>query len=62
MKHVQRHGDNMVSTFEEFADGTCEARLFYRWDDDSWRPPLPPDVELPIGTGRAVSQHRPLEL
>lgn len=44
-------GHNVISTFEEFGDGTCEARLFYRWPDGSRRPPLPPDVELPIGAG-----------
>jgi hypothetical protein len=51
MKEVRRDGDNVISTFEQFGDGTCEGRLFYRWSDGSWRPPLPPDVEPPIGTG-----------
>ena len=49
MKDIRRHGHNVISTFEEFGDGTCEARLFYRWSDGSWRPPLPPDVESPMG-------------
>ena len=54
MKDVRRHnGGNVISVFREFADGTCEGRLHYRWDDGSWRPPLPLDVEPTIGTGES---------
>jgi hypothetical protein len=58
MKEVRRHGDNVISTFEEFAGGTCEGRVFYRWTDGSWRPPLPFDIqeeaERKRSFGRAV--------
>jgi hypothetical protein len=50
MKDVRRHGHNVITVFEQFEDGTCEARLFYRVNG-RWQPPLPPDVEPPIGTG-----------
>jgi hypothetical protein len=48
MKEVRRDGD-VISTFEQFGDGTCAGRLFYRVNG-RWQPPLPPDVEPPIGT------------
>jgi hypothetical protein len=49
MKDVRRDGDHAISTFEEFEDGTCDARLFYRVSG-RWQPPLPPDLE-PIDAG-----------
>jgi hypothetical protein len=44
MKEVRWQGDNALSTFEEFADGTCEGRLFCRGVDGRWQPPLPPEL------------------
>lgn len=35
-----------LSVFEQFPDGTCRARLFYR-HVDGWSPPLPADIEPP---------------
>jgi hypothetical protein len=55
MKEVRRNGDNVLSTFEEFGDGTYEARLYYRQGDGRWQPPLPPDIEQPAETTRSAS-------
>src|SRR4026209_389240 len=50
MKDIRRQGGRIL-TFEEFADGTCEARLYYRQGDGRWQPPLPRDIQLTIGAG-----------
>ena len=47
MKEIRRQGDNVISTFEEFADGISEARLYYQRSDGEWAPPLPADVIPP---------------
>jgi hypothetical protein len=51
MKDVRQNG-NVLSTFEELGDGTCEVRLFYRQSDGSWRPPLPFDIQAPAERSR----------
>jgi hypothetical protein len=49
MKEVRRVRDDVISVFEEFEGGGCSARLYYRVNG-RWQPPLPPDVEPPVGT------------
>ena len=46
MREVTAHDADHVTVFEEFADGTCEARYFSRIGG-LWQPPLPTDLELP---------------
>jgi hypothetical protein len=48
VREVAVHSANQISTFEEFAGGGCEARIFYRVDGKS-RPPLPADVQAELG-------------
>ena len=54
MKQVRRQG-NVVSLFEEFADGGYVAKLFYQHGDGSWHPPLPADVAAELGVERSRS-------
>jgi len=61
LREVKVHNPDLVSSFEEFEDGTCEARMFYRVAG-LWRPPLPTDLELPAGFERNLlmrSEHEP---
>lgn len=55
MRTVRRQG-NVAWTFEEFAGGRYEAKLYYKEPDGSWSPPLPPDVaaELPVERSRSL--------
>jgi len=46
VREVKVHSPDLVSTFEEFADGTCEGRYYSRIGG-LWRPPLPSDLEAP---------------
>jgi Prokaryotic homologs of the JAB domain len=58
VKEVAVHsGGTVITTFEEFADGRCEARLHYAQAGGGWEPPLPLDVRAPDGLGRSTSWH-----
>ena len=48
-------GGTMISTFEEFADGRYEARMYYAQAGGGWKPPLPSDLQPPGGLGRSRS-------
>jgi hypothetical protein len=54
MKEVRREG-NWLWTYEDFGRDGCAAQLFYRHPDHGWRPPLPPDLELPEETTRPAN-------
>ena len=51
MKHVRRHGGNVISIFEEFRGRHLRGAAVLPVGRRAWRPPLPPDVEPPVGTG-----------
>jgi hypothetical protein len=51
-REIRSNGSYGFSVIDEPGQAGCsiQVRNFY-WVDGRWQPPLPPDVEPPIGTG-----------